>query len=102
MPGTGLHRADLSKRSTTDFNGVSVSLPEYARLMGKQRSVLRLDAMMRHIAQSVPAEALASEPRWRQLLALRQSLQALLPEGHPHFQQKRTTTDFNGVQVRTF
>jgi hypothetical protein len=92
-----------SKRSA-DFNGISVSIPTYGRLMGMQKSALRLDTLMRQMVEKIGKDRLVSDPKWAQLVTLRRSLEKLMPDGHDtvDFEQKRKrgmTMDFNGMQV---
>jgi hypothetical protein len=48
---------------------------------------------------------LAENSKWNELLALRQSLQKLMPNDHPEFDlttnpaKRGSTVDFNGIQV---
>ena len=85
-----------------EFNGVRVSLPQYLRLMELQEKVIKLDTVMRKLSDGVDPQVLASSAKWNQLVSMRQSLQKLLPDEHPHFDHKRAgaTMDFNGMQVR--
>jgi len=85
------------KRSSMEFNGVQVSLPQYYRLMELQEKVMKLDAVMRKLSTDVSPDQLASNQKWNQLVSMRQSLQKLLPDEHPNF--KKRSMDFNGVQV---
>lgn len=87
-----------------EFNGVRVSLPQYLRLMELQEKVIKLDTVMRKLSDGVDPEILASSAKWNQLVSMRQSLQKLLPDEHPHFNNKRAgaTMDFKGMQVRVF
>lgn len=97
------------KRSptTVDFNGMLVSYPQYIRLMKLQEKTLKLDQIMRKLANGRDPAMLAENPKWLELVALRQSLQKLLPADHPEFgtevsqASKRggATMDFNGFQV---
>jgi hypothetical protein len=47
---------------------------------------------------------LSENAKWNELLALRQSLQKLLPADHPEFEltasKRGATMDFNGIQVK--
>jgi len=85
------------KRSSMEFNGVQVSLPQYYRLMELQEKVMKLDAVMRKLEEDVSPEKLESSGKWNKLVSMRQSLQKLLPQAHPEFSKR--STDFNGVQV---
>lgn len=74
--------------------------------MKMQKSALKLDAVMRKMVQDIHPDKLSNEPKWQKMLSLRQSLQTLLPEGHPGIEtfaakSKRVgvTMDFNGIQV---
>ena len=84
-----------------EFNGVRVSLPQYLRLMELQEKVMKLDSVLRKLSDGVDPEKLAGSSKWNQLVTMRQSLQKLLPEGHPDFamSKRAATVDFNGVQV---
>ena len=88
------------KRSSMEFNGVQVSLPQYYRLMELQEKVLQLDGVMRKLTEDVSPDKLASSQKWNQLVSMRQSLQKLLPQEHPIFNKR--SMEFNGVQVRIF
>ena len=85
------------------FNGARVSLPQYMRLKALQDKVIKLDKVMRKLADQVPMEKLQESPKWLNLVEMRQKLQKLLPNDHPQFEVKRggSTMEFNGVQVNT-
>ena len=56
------------KRSSMEFNGVQVSLPQYYRLMELQEKVLQLDGVMRKLTEDVSPDKLASSQKWNQLV----------------------------------
>ena len=83
-----------------------VSYPQYIRLMKLQEKALKLDTIMRKLAEGQDPNKLAENAKWNELLALRQSLQKLLPADHPEFDltvsnpaKRGATMDFNGIQV---
>ncbi len=85
---------------TVDFNGMSVSLPEYSRLMSLRRKAQKLDAVMRQMVNQLGSAKLENQPDWQRLLALRLAIQKLLPEQEQDFRTKRgLTVDFNGIQA---
>jgi hypothetical protein len=73
--------------------------------MKLQEKAMKLDTIMRKLAEGRNPAQLTENAKWNELLALRQSLQKLLPADHPEFdltsnQAKRgATMDFNGIQV---
>ena len=93
----------VKKQAGMTFNGARVSLPQYMRLKALQDKVLKLDKVMRKLADQVPMEKLQESPKWLNLVEMRQQLQKLLPDNHPKFEMKRgaSTIEFNGVQVST-
>lgn len=73
-----------------------------SRLGAMQKSVLRLDAIMRQMVNELGLDQLRTMPKWYQLVELRESMQNLLPEDHPAFDARRKkglTMDFNGMDV---
>ncbi len=89
----------IRKRSGVEFNGVRVSLPQYRRLKELQDKVIKLDTVMRRLSEEVDPRTLGTSEKWNKLLSMRQSLQRLLPDEHPHFDKRSASMEFNGVQV---
>ena len=91
--------------TVNDFNGMLVSYPQYIRLMKLQEKALKLDTIMRKLPEGQDPSKLAGNPKWHGLLALRLSLQKLLPTDHAEFglasnpTKRGATMDFNGIQV---
>lgn len=74
--------------------------------MKLQEKALKLDTIMRKLAENRDPAQLAENSKWLELLSLRQSLQKLLPTDHPTFEMEMSTPskrgatmDFNGIQV---
>ena len=93
-----LDLADLSKRASLDFNGFLVSYPQYMRLVDLQEKVIRLNKIVDKLSAS--RTDLDNNPKFQQLVQLRDSLKKLLPKNKS---EKRGAYSmmFNGVQVRT-
>eukprot|EP00095_Tigriopus_kingsejongensis_P006178 snap_masked-scaffold191_size271209-processed-gene-0.7 protein:Tk06178 transcript:snap_masked-scaffold191_size271209-processed-gene-0.7-mRNA-1 annotation:"AGAP009693-PA" len=96
---------ERAKRSTK-FKNMYVSVPEYGRLMKMQKTALKLDSLLRKMVKDIGLDRLQADPKWNDLVQLRESLQTVLPEDHPEFDQKQMSaqkrglvTEFNGVQV---
>ena len=90
----------LSKRSmgTIEFNGVEMSYPQYWKFMELQKKVMKLDAVMQKIAAKVnDAQVLEENPKWQELVGLRQAMKELMPS--KKIAKRSPTMDFNGVQV---
>ena len=90
----------LSKRSmgTVEFNGVEMSYPQYWKFMELQKKVMKLDAVMQKISAKVnDAQILEQNPKWQELVAMRQAMQELMPS--KKIAKRSPTMDFNGVQV---
>ena len=91
----------LSKRSmgTIEFNGVQMTYPQYWKLMELQKKVLKLDSVMQRISEKVnDPELLAENPKWKELVGLRQAMKELMPS--KRVVKRSPTMDFNGVQVK--
>ena len=89
----------FSKRSmgTTKFNGVQMSYPQYWKLMELQKKVMKLDSVMKTIAEKInDPQLLEKNPRWNELMGLRRSLKQLMPE---KVAKRSPTMNFNGAQV---
>ena len=101
-----LRNEDFIGKKTFLLLLLQVSYPQYIRLMKLQEKALKLDTIMRKLAEGRNPAQLSENAKWNELLALRQSLQKLLPADHPEFeltsnQSKRgATMDFNGIQVQ--
>jgi len=92
----------LSKRSmgTIEFNGVQMTYPQYWKLMELQKKVLKLDSVMQKISEKVnDPQLLAENPKWKELVGLRQAMEELMPSASKRVVKRSPTMDFNGVQV---
>jgi len=92
----------LSKRSmgTIEFNGVQMTYPQYWKLMALQKKVLKLDSVMEKISEKVnDPQLLAENPKWKELVGLRQAMEELMPSASKRVVKRSPTMDFNGVQV---
>lgn len=91
----------LSKRSmgTVEFNGVQMTYPQYWKLMELQKKVLKLDSVMQRISEKVNDPQLLSEnPKWKELVGLRNAMEELMPSTSKRG-KRSPTMNFNGVQV---
>jgi hypothetical protein len=72
------------------------TLAFWTHLQVSKNKVLRI--------RSQDPNKLSENAKWNELLALRQSLQKLLPADHPEFEltasKRGATMDFNGIQVK--
>jgi hypothetical protein len=83
---------------TIEFNGVEMSYPQYWKFMELQKKVMKLDAVMQKIAAKVnDAQILEENPKWQELVGLRQAMKELMPS--KKIAKRSPTMDFNGVQV---
>ena len=73
--------------------------------MKLQEKAMKLDTIMRKLSDGRDPAELADNAKWNELMALRQSLQKLMPADHPEFDmisnpaKRGATMDFNGIQV---
>ena len=59
-----------------------VSYPQYLRLKSIQAEVIRMDQMIRRMAQSHTIDELNQNPHWLELVDLYESMKKILPEGY--------------------
>merc|ERR1711902_404369 len=85
---------------TIEFNGVQMTYPQYWKLMELQKKVLKLDSVMQKISEKVnDPQLLAENPKWKELVGLRQAMEELMPSASKRVVKRSPTMDFNGVQV---
>ena len=89
-----------NKRASINFNGIQMSYPQYWKMMELQRKVLKLDSVMKQIAEKVnDPKRLEKSLKWQELTALRAAMEQLMPTTQ-RLHKRAATMDFNGVQVR--